>query len=469
MFAIPLLFAFSLTFAKPQAQLQITVGAGEELHILSSSVPLPEIVTNTLTRYVWQPKLPERLSVRWQGCTADGTCLLPKTEQWVIDVEGKVAKQDEPSPPTNGSRTNAHSSPFLRITAKALLEAIPPEAPFNYWGGQQSPEQFLATLRRPNGDENILQTYVSRYGWIVTSLAIFLLGLSLNLTPCVLPILPINVALLGFGKSRRSGFLYGLSYALGIASAYGILGGLLIRTGGFLGAIQSTVWFNASVAGLFFLLTLSVLGVVRIDFSRWLPRNAGKRGIAVSFTAGVIGALLAGACVSPIVLAVLLLGSALYAGGSIWALGLPLLLGLGMGAPWPLLGIGLPILPKPGIWLNYVKYPFALLLLVFSLHYGYLGFRSARFSSFTTDGTVGFKRDGRPLFIDLSASWCKNCLAMDLTTFADNQVKQALAGYQAVRIELDNPNEPWNRRLLERFGVKGLPAYIVIPSPEGQP
>ena len=119
--------------------------------------------------------------------------------------------------------------------------------------------------------------------------------------------------------------------------------------------------------------------------------------------------------------------------------------------------------------MNYVKYPFALLLLVFSLHYGYLGFRSARFSSFTTDGTVGFKRDGRPLFIDLSASWCKNCLAMDLTTFAHNQVKQALAGYQAVRIELDNPNEPWNRRLLERFGVKGLPAYIVIPSPEGQP
>ena len=94
MFTIPLLFAFSLTFAKPHAQLQITVGAGEELHILSSSVPLPEIVTNTLTRYVWQPKLPERLSVRWQGCTADGTCLLPKTEQWVIDVEGKVAKQD---------------------------------------------------------------------------------------------------------------------------------------------------------------------------------------------------------------------------------------------------------------------------------------------------------------------------------------------------------------------------------------
>ncbi|MGN1358863.1 MAG: thioredoxin family protein [Kiritimatiellia bacterium] len=469
MLFLPLLFAFSLTFAKPDAQLQITVEPGEELHILSSSVPLPEIVTNALTRYVWQPKLPERVSVRWQGCTADGTCLLPKTEQWSIDVEGNVAKLVGPSQVANGSTTNAHSSPFQRITARALLEAIPPDAPFNYWGGQQSPDQFLAALRTPAEGENILQTYVSRYGWVFTSLAIFLLGLSLNLTPCVLPMLPINVALLGFGKSRRSGFLYGLSYAFGIASCYGLLGGLLISTGGFLGAIQSTVWFNASVAGLFFFLTLSVLGVVRIDFTRWLPRNVGKRGIVVSFTAGAIGALLAGACVSPIVLAVLLLGNALYAGGSIWALCLPLLLGLGMGVPWPLLGIGLPILPKPGMWLNYVKYPFALLLLMLSLHYGYMGFRGVRATSFSPDEAVGFERDGRPLFIDLSANWCKNCLAMDLTTFADNKVKQALAAYQAVRIELDNPNEPWNRRLLERFGVKGLPAYIVIPFQREQP
>ena len=54
-----------------------------------------------------------------------------------------------------------------------------------------------------------------------------------------------------------------------------------------------------------------------------------------------VAALLAGACVAPVVLQVILLSSSLYASGTTLALGLPFLLGIGMAAPWPLAGAGL--------------------------------------------------------------------------------------------------------------------------------
>ena len=43
---------------------------------------------------------------------------------------------------------------------------------------------------------------------------VFLGGLALNLTPCVLPMIPINLAIIGAGAqagSRRRGFLLGLT------------------------------------------------------------------------------------------------------------------------------------------------------------------------------------------------------------------------------------------------------------------
>ena len=63
---------------------------------------------------------------------------------------------------------------------------------------------------------------------------------------------------------------------------------------------------------------------------------------------GGVAALLAGACVAPVVIQVVLFASDLYAGGTQVALALPFPLGLGMALPWPLAGAGMAALPKPG-------------------------------------------------------------------------------------------------------------------------
>ena len=189
---------------------------------------------------------------------------------------------------------------------------------------------------------------------------IILGGLGLNLTPCVLPLIPINLAIIGAGKaahSRREGFLNGAAYGLGMALAYGLLGLAVVLTGAKFGTLNSSVWFNVAIAVIFGVLSLAMFDVFQIDFTRF-DRLLGQRESRaahqtrskwlVAFTLGAVAALLAGACVAPVVISVLLMATDLHAKGVALGLALPFLLGLGMALPWPFMGASLSFLPKPG-------------------------------------------------------------------------------------------------------------------------
>ena len=78
---------------------------------------------------------------------------------------------------------------------------------------------------------------------------------------------------------------------------------------------------------------------------------------------GAVAALLAGACVAPVVIQVVLFSSNLYATGTPLALALPFFLGIGMAIPWPIAGAGIAALPKPGAWMVRVKQAFGVFIL----------------------------------------------------------------------------------------------------------
>jgi thiol:disulfide interchange protein len=192
---------------------------------------------------------------------------------------------------------------------------------------------------------------------------------------------------------------------------------------------------------------------------------------------------LAGACVAPVVISVLLLAAHFYSSGSIAGLLLPFLLGLGMALPWPFAGAGLSFLPKPGKWMKWVKYSFGVLILLFAGYYAHVGLKV-----FHTDSELRAQRNapagqtsdsagsdaslvaalqqartqGKPLLIDFAASWCKNCLAMDSTVFPAPEVKQRLNEFVVVRYNAEKPNESPAREVLNQFGVMGLPTYVVL-------
>lgn len=309
-------------------------------------------------------------------------------------------------------------------------------------------------------------------------------GLALNLTPCVLPMIPVNLAVIGAGaqsESRRKGFALGAVYGLGITVVYGILGLAVVLGGARFGALNANAWFNFSIAAVFLLLALAMFNVFHIDLTR-LHKHLNRRQVEEEYLAafgiGGLSALLAGACVAPVVIAVLLLSGNLYTNGVHAGLALPFVLGLGMALPWPFAGAGLSFLPKPGRWMVWVKAAFGVLILMLSVYYALLAGRIllARSGSRQGSGLVlcdnkntcfrdvllEAEAAGLPVFIDFWADWCKNCHAMDKTTFENQAVKARLARYKVLKFDATNYKELPAKEILDHFGVIGLPTYVVM-------
>jgi thiol:disulfide interchange protein DsbD len=325
-------------------------------------------------------------------------------------------------------------------------------------------------------------------GPLAILLIILVGGLALNLTPCVLPMIPINLAIIGAGAqagSRRRGFLLGSTYGAAMAVVYGVLGLIVILTAGTFGTINSSPWFNLGIALLFVALGLAMFDVIDIDFSRYSSKlqNPTQRGtFGLAFVMGAVAALLAGACVAPVVIQVVLFSSSLYAGGTPLALALPFVLGIGMAIPWPIAGAGLSALPKPGAWMVRVKQAFGVLILGTAVYYGYLSytlFDNLRVDATEVSGSVqemlekGWtnslaagleraEREGKPVLIDFWATWCKNCLTMDKTTLQDPAVTTALDGYVKIKYQAEDMDAEPTRSVLRHFNAVGLPTYVIL-------
>lgn len=341
--------------------------------------------------------------------------------------------------------------------------------------GYMKPEAMTAFLRnQPSGADAL-----ENHALIVVLLLILAGGLLANLTPCVLPLVPVNLVLVGRGWRR------GAAYGLGIAIAYGMLGVAAAFGGMAFGTIQSSPWFSLLVAIVFTVLGLAMSEVFFIDFTKYRRRVTGGgnkiRGLGGVFLLGVGAAVLAGACVEPILLATLVLTAKWFAAGKVWAIGLPFVLGLGMGLPWPFAAAGLSVLPKPGAWMRWVNRVFALVFFGMAAWYGWLawtGFSTGNEVRVETSDVLTAtpetwekvfaeaKASDRPVFVDVWASWCKNCLAMEKTTFRDPEVVKELANYTVVRLQAEDLSEFLKLKDFKDLGIKGIPAFVVF---KGEP
>jgi len=354
-------------------------------------------------------------------------------------------------------------------------------------GGYMNTSEFLAFIKNAEAGVKPRGMFEGR-GPLAILLLVLIGGLALNLTPCVLPMIPINLAIIGAGaqaQSRARGFLLGSAYGGAMAFVYGVLGLVVILTAGTFGTINSSPWFNLGIAILFVILGLAMFDVLLIDFSKYSTRfgTSGARGsVMLAFTMGAIAALLAGACVAPVVIQVVLFSSNLYATGTRVALALPFILGIGMAIPWPIAGAGISALPKPGMWMVRVKQVFGVFILATAAYYAYEAYSifsnkwvdptavassvqeqlKAGWHSSLADGLAAAKRENKPVLIDAWATWCKNCLTMDKTTLASDDVKQALSGYVKIKFKAEDPDAEPVRSILQRLSASGLPAYAIL-------
>jgi thioredoxin:protein disulfide reductase len=354
--------------------------------------------------------------------------------------------------------------------------------------GYLGSEDFLTFIRNAENGVQEKGLFEGR-GPIAILLIVLVGGLALNLTPCVLPMIPINLAIIGAGAqagSRTRGFLLGGVYGAAMAVVYGVLGLVVILTASTFGTINASPWFNLSIAVLFVVLSLAMFDVVQIDFSKYSNRfkvtEENRGSFLVAFTMGGVAALLAGACVAPVVVQVVLFSSDLYAAGTPAALALPFFLGIGMAIPWPIAGAGIAALPRPGAWMVRIKQAFGVVILLTAMYYGYEAYSlfanrwvdASEVSSSVkeklregwhaslSDGLAAARNENKPVLIDMWATWCKNCLVMDKTTLQDAAVTSALAGYVKVKFQAEDPDDPRVARVMKRLNAAGLPTYVIL-------
>jgi cytochrome c biogenesis protein CcdA len=447
--------------------------------------------------------IPARL--RYQACD-DKLCFAPVTAElrWTLNVVARGAPRTRqhadvfapiafgtgtPPPPP----TAVPGPTFPPVTAsRAGSAGLDDFSIIATTGGFLGRDDFLTFIRNAENGVKEQGLFEGR-GPLAILLLVFLGGLALNLTPCVLPMIPINLAVIGAGAkagSRSRGFVLGAAYGAAMALVYGILGVIVILTAGTFGTINASPWFNVAIAVVFAALALAMFDVITIDFSRFSTslgaRSGGRGSLALAFGMGAIAALLAGACVAPVVIQVVLFSSDLYAQGTVMALALPFLLGIGMAVPWPLAGAGITALPQPGAWMVRVKQAFGVVILITAAYYGYLAYtlfadRWVDASEVTSsveamikdgwhpsleEGLAIAQREQKPVLVDLWATWCKNCLTMDRTTLATPEVKAALDGYVKIKFQAEQPDESPARDVMERFGAIGLPTYVILrPNP----
>ena len=199
------------------------------------------------------------------------------------------------------------------------------------------------------------------------------------------------------------------------------------------------------------------------------PTNPNNRTI-LPFFLGALSAVLAGACVAPILISVLLLTADLVAKGNRLAVLLPFVMGVGMALPWPFVGAGLRVLPKPGMWMKNVNRVFGVVVLGFAAWYGWLAWQGfsgkARDSSLSrlesaTPETLEARLAAlpRPVLVDCWATWCKNCAAMD-RVLDEEKVRRALQPFAVLRVQAEDISEL--RRVKGFEAIRGLPAFVLF-------
>jgi len=384
----------------------------------------------------------------------------------------------------------------------------------------------------------------------------FLGGIILNITPCVLPILPIRIMSI-MNQAQKDGskvLSHTFVYTLGVLISFAAMAGIFITLQQ---AGESAGWglqnqnpgFVIALMAVVFVFALSLLGVFEMHAPgmNTATKATTKGGYSGSFFGGIFAFLMAISCTGPFLGAALPFALKL---SPVLMMVFFLTLGLGFASPFLIIGFfpkALKAIPKPGDWmvvfkelmgfvLFYIVYTQLKTLLIltngdyflkviwFMMILGFAVWLYGRFvrmehskttqwiftilplalivfAAFTylpfsegkpeteiqqsgelvpaphaPEGWYVFSEElfnklsaeGKPIFLDIGAAWCKNCLTNEKTVlFTESMMKEfAAKGVVLLRGDFTKKDEAlfaW----IKKHGRAGVPFNVLyLPGQE---
>jgi thiol:disulfide interchange protein DsbD len=213
---------------------------------------------------------------------------------------------------------------------------------------------------------------------------VFAGGVLTSLTPCIYPMIPITVAIVGGTEAGvRAGqpaparwrpLLLTLTYVIGLALVYSALGLFAGLSGTLFGSVSTNPWLYFAMANVLVLAALAMLDVLPVRMPTALVQRAATAGTAGRFSGallmGAMSGLVAAPCSAPVMAAVLTWVSATRSA----LLGFLYLFVFSLGMCTLLVVVGLSSgtlarLPRAGMWMVWVKRAFALVMLGVAEYY----------------------------------------------------------------------------------------------------
>ncbi len=287
------------------------------------------------------------LEVTYQPCTEGegGVCYPPTTRPLMV-------KASEIPAAASGAVAQGKPavSPVEKDKETPRAEAVPPAA------------SALDTAQAA--------TSAPRSGLLLSLLLVFLAGMGASLTPCVFPMIPITMAIIGAkGGGKARGFALSSMLVLGMAVTYTSLGVLAAKSGAVFGAVAQKPAFLIPMALLFAVFSLSLFGAFEIalppSLAMKLQGDGSRKGFGGAFIMGLVLGPLSAPCVGPVIGAVLV---GIAQQGDVWLGALQLFVfALGMGVLFLVVGTFSAALPKSGDWLTRFKQGMGLVVLGFAV------------------------------------------------------------------------------------------------------
>jgi len=452
-------------------------------------------------------------TLRFQSCN-DQVCLAPATIPFQVAVTvtgGGVAASAVKPESVAAVATAIDTSAASRDTA--ALGVVPP-------------------IRSVGGTSlagNPLADAIGR-GGLVAFVALFVIGLALNLTPCVYPMLGVTVSIFGARGAASTLQVFGAAvvYVLGMVVMYSSLGVVAALTGGMLGALLQSVAVQAGIGLVMLLMALSMFGLYELQPPAWLLTRLGGTGatsLAGLFVSGLVVGVFAAPCVGPAIVA---LATVVGVKADPWFGFVTFAtLALGLGAPYIVLGTFsglLHTLPRSGDWMVWVKKVFGVILVAIGAFYLciafapqlafwvpavaaviggiYLGFieksgarrpefmrlkyavgvvgivagallvpkapkQTLRFQPYDAAQVQQALASGRPVILDFSADWCIPCHELERNTFSDERVIAAAQDFAAFQVDLTHSDSPETQARVREFKIQGVPTVVFL-APDGK-